>query len=252
MTSLRKLAAAASGLGLALCLAGSANAQIAFIDGGGNFNYPVTTFRDIPFRSVVRQEYDFSCGSAALATLLNYHYDQPITEADVFKAMYAVGDKEQIRKVGFSLLDMKRYLETRGMVANGFRASLDQLENARAPAIAVVVIGQYRHFVVIKGVRNGNVLIGDPAQGLKTYTEAEFAKMWNGIIFAVVPRPNQKAKYNRPEEWSVWPRASMDDEQLAATSVYGPAHELPPVYQVSGFREVDPFGTAAANAAAGQ
>jgi predicted double-glycine peptidase len=247
----RKLVPLFCGSALALLGAGAANAQINLVDGGVAYSMKITTYKDIPFRTVVRQQYDFSCGSAALATLLNYHYSKPITEAEVFKAMYAVGDKAQIRQVGFSLLDMKRYLESRGMQADGYRTSLGQLEHADTPAIAVIVIGQYRHFVVIKGVRGGKVLIGDPAQGLKTYSEADFSKMWNGIIFAIHPRDGVKAGYNRAEEWSVWPNAPLG-EPLSTASLSGLTRELPPLYQVSTFREIDPLGTAQANALATQ
>src|SRR3546814_13412897 len=65
------------------------------------------TWWDIPFRSVIRQRYDFSCGSAALATLLTYHYGAPTSEAMPFRAMWEKGDREAIRKVGFSMLDMR-------------------------------------------------------------------------------------------------------------------------------------------------
>ncbi len=250
---LRRLRSVACAAVVASCLSvTAAQAQISIVEGGASFKFPVTTFRDIPFRTVVRQQYDFSCGSAAVATLLNYHYGQPITEADVFRAMYAIGDKDQIRKVGFSLFDMKQFLEARGLFADGYRLTLADLEKAEAPAIAVVVIGRYRHFVVIKGVRHGKVLVGDPAQGLKTYTEAEFGQMWNGIVFMVHPRDDIKARYNRPDEWSVWPHGPLDDGQLAAASTYGPVRELPPMYQVSDFREIVPPSVAASLAPVGQ
>ncbi|RYF14189.1 MAG: peptidase C39, partial [Oxalobacteraceae bacterium] len=44
-----------------------------------NFTAPVTSLIGRRFETVVRQQYDFSCGSAALATLLRYHYDDPQT-----------------------------------------------------------------------------------------------------------------------------------------------------------------------------
>src|SRR5437899_5579433 len=48
----------------------------------GNVHVRTISYRDIPFRTVVRQQFDFSCGSAALATLLTYHFERPITEQD--------------------------------------------------------------------------------------------------------------------------------------------------------------------------
>src|SRR3546814_17093066 len=75
---------------------------------GGTYQLQVMTWWDIPFRSVIRQRYDFSCGSAALATLLTYHYGAPTSEAMPFRAMWEKGDREAIRKVGFSRSEERR------------------------------------------------------------------------------------------------------------------------------------------------
>src|SRR5690606_40798166 len=61
---------------------------------------------------VCSSDLDFSCGSAATATLLTYQYGHPVTELEVFRQMYAQGDQARIRKEGFSLLDMRRYLQS--------------------------------------------------------------------------------------------------------------------------------------------
>lgn len=221
-----------SSLAAALALGSAAAPACAQISlGGGVFSVPVTSMRDIPFRTVVRQQYDYSCGSAALATLLHHHYGIEVTEADVFKDMYARGDQTKIQKVGFSLLDMKLYLERRGMAADGFRATVAQLEAAKAPALAVISVGAYRHFVVIKGVSRGRVLVGDPALGLKTYSEAEFAKVWNGVVFAIHAAPGLQAAYNRAEEWSPWATAPLG-RALSDGSLASFTRELPPLYQV--------------------
>ena len=55
----------------------------------GNYTIHVTSYAQIPFRTVFRQEFDYSCGSAALATLLHFQYGKDSDEAQVFKAMYA-------------------------------------------------------------------------------------------------------------------------------------------------------------------
>jgi predicted double-glycine peptidase len=216
-------------MALGVALASPAAAQISL--GGGLYSMKVTSMRDIPFRTVVRQQYDYSCGSAALATLLHHHYGLAVTEAEVFEAMYEKGDQAKIREVGFSLLDMKRYLESRGMAADGYRATVAQLERAKAPALAVISVGAYRHFVVIKGVKDGRVLVGDPALGLKAYDEAEFLKVWNGIVFAVHEAPGIKAAYNRAEEWAPWATAPLG-RPLSEGSLSAFTRELPPLYQV--------------------
>ena len=96
------------------------------ISGGGNYDVPVTTFLERRFKTVFKQQFDFSCGSAALASLLTFHYEDPVTEQDVFVDMYLNGDQKKIQQQGFSLLDIKRYLERRGYRSDGFKINLNQ------------------------------------------------------------------------------------------------------------------------------
>ena len=106
---------------------------------GGAYSVPVksmkTILAEIKFRTTVRQKFDFSCGSAAVATLLTHHYQRPVTEEEVIKVMYAKGDQAKIQREGFSLLDMKQYLETNGFLADGFEATVDQIIKFGAPGL---------------------------------------------------------------------------------------------------------------------
>jgi predicted double-glycine peptidase len=219
----------------ALASAGAAHAEVRLVNpagGGGEYALRVTSWRDMPFRTVVRQQYDYSCGSAALATLLKHHYGVEVGEADLFTAMWEAGDQDKIRKAGFSLLDMKRYLEARGWKADGYRLPLDQLAEAGRPWIALIDLGSYRHFVVIKGVRSDRVLVGDPALGMKAYTRAEFQKIWNGVAFVPRPAGGEPGAFNRVADWNYRNPAplgmALDDRSLEAFS-----REIsPPIYQV--------------------
>src|SRR6185312_5274786 len=114
---------------LALAWPGGLLAGSVEINGGTGSTYTLhlTTFKEAKFRNTVRQKYDFSCGSAAVATLLTYQYGYPVTEQAAFAQMYAHGDRVRINKEGFSLLDIKSYLQTLGFEADGFRLPLDKL-----------------------------------------------------------------------------------------------------------------------------
>lgn len=176
---------------------------------GGAYSLPVTSMKGARFRAMVRQQYDFSCGSAALSTLLTYHYGYKVTEEQIFVEMYAKGDQAKIRNEGFSLFDMKRYLENHGFQADGFEAPLDKLAEAGIPAIVLINENGYNHFVVIKGLRDGRVLVGDPSGGTRALTQAAFAGLWtNGILFVISNRQDQ-AKFNVAAEWSALPRAPL-------------------------------------------
>jgi uncharacterized protein len=215
-------------------MAATASAEVRFHgEAGGTYSVAVMSWRDIPFRSVVRQQYDYSCGSAALATLLRFHYGVGVGESEVFQSMFAVGDQARIQQVGFSMLDMKRYLEDRGFAADGLRLSLDRLASLNTPAIALITHDTYRHFVVVKGVNADSVLVGDPTFGLQTYTRAEFEAVWNGVVLAVraAPAGTEAPVFNQESEWRPWAVAPVGDVE-GPVSPSDLAREMPELYQI--------------------
>jgi predicted double-glycine peptidase len=194
--------AAATGNCAALELAGLGNAR---------FQVPVTSLHEARFKTTLRQQYDFSCGSAAVATLLSYHYGYPVTEKLVFEQMYARGDQGKIRKEGFSLLDIKRFLGAHGFKADGFQLPLQKLVEAGFPAIVLLSENGYNHFVVVKGMTQGRVLVGDPASGTRAIARGNFDAMWKSrLLFVIHDRPGP-IRFNDPDEWRVAPRAPMAD-----------------------------------------
>jgi predicted double-glycine peptidase len=191
---------------------------------GGAYQIPVKSFVELRFKTVYKQRYDFSCGSAALASLLAFHYDDKVDEQSVFKDMYAAGDKRKIHKQGFSLLDMKRYLDQRGYRSNGFKISLDQLIKAEVPAITIINNNGYFHFIIIKGLNEQEVLVGDPAVGVKVIARDEFEKMWgNRILFLIQDKKLLTNELNSSSEWSARIKAplglAIDRTSLSAFNV---------------------------------
>ena len=197
------------------------------VDLGGElaFSLPVTSLIGRRFETVVRQQYDFSCGSAALATLLRFHYDDPQSEQSVFIGMFRDGDRAQIRKLGFSLLDMKRYLAARHISADGYHVSIEQIMKAQTPGIALINFEGYSHFVVVKGFDRQTLILGDPSLGLRREDMKTFLKQWNGVYFVLNGRTDvAKAHFGQardlarapgpPEFWDYTP---LDLAALALT-----------------------------------
>jgi predicted double-glycine peptidase len=177
---------------------------------GGPFNVKVTSMKEARFHTTIRQQYDFSCGSAALATLLSYHYEDQVSEGEVFKAMFENGDQAKIRTLGFSLLDIKNYLQARGYAADGFRTSLDKLAALGVPAIVLINHNGYRHFVVVKGVFADKVLIGDPTLGIRKMPRTEFESMWNGLLFLIRSKKQvANQHFNKKSEWNFLAKAPL-------------------------------------------
>lgn len=208
----KSLAVLMTGISLVLFKASTAVAGPVWLpDVAGISNVTTRSLQEAKYSQVVRQQYDFSCGSAALATLLTFHYDHEINEQDAFGAMYAKGDKEKIAAAGFSLLDMKTYLESIGFIADGYQASLKTLENAAVPAIALINYRGYRHFVVVKGIVDDDVLIGDPALGIKRMSRGDFEELWdNGVLFIIKNNPEiGREHFNQSNEWKLLARAPL-------------------------------------------
>ncbi|MDI3294011.1 C39 family peptidase [Janthinobacterium tructae] len=190
---------------------------------GTRFDVPLVSMREARFQRTLHQQYDFSCGSAAVATLLTHHYDYPVTEEYVFEQMYQQGDQQKIRKEGFSLLDIKRFLASRGFLADGFQLPLDKLAEAGFPAIVLVAEKGYRHFVVVKGLDQNRVLIGDPAGGTRAMPRSSFEAIWQGrLLFVIHGRamPSapglvategamQVARFNDADDWRAAPQAPL-------------------------------------------
>ncbi|APG04605.1 peptidase C39 [Luteibacter rhizovicinus DSM 16549] len=176
-------------------------------------SYPIrlTSLKEARFRNTIRQKYDFSCGSAAVATLLTYQYGYPIDEQAAFDVMFTNGDRAKIGKEGFSLLDIKRFLASRGFDADGFDVPLEKLDDEGIPAIVLINERGYHHFVVIKGYKNGRVLVGDPARGTRSMSKRRFDAMWNNHVVFVIHNERDRAIFNSPRDWAVAPAAPISE-----------------------------------------
>lgn len=179
--------------------------------GGGAMSLNVESFQEQKYRNTIAQEHDFSCGSAALATLLSYSYGIAVSEADVFKDMIVNGNPKVISESGFSLLDIKRYLQRHGLDSNGFRAPLSKLEAVRLPAIVLLNVRGYRHFVVLEGIEKKRVLLADPANGMRSEPIGVFESEWSGIFFLITSNVAQGQKsFNSDQKWATAPGPPWD------------------------------------------
>lgn len=187
----------------------------------GGLTASVVSVKEARFTTTQRQQFDFSCGSAAVATLLSHHYGEPTDERTVFAQMYQHGDQARIRKEGFSMLDMKHYLQSRGYQADGFQLPVERLATESVPAIVLLSERGYRHFVVVKGVVRGRVLIGDPAMGTRAMSLQRFRTLWVNQLLFVVYNRREEARFNVAEDWRVAPGAPLqlgiDRERLLET-----------------------------------
>jgi predicted double-glycine peptidase len=137
----------------------------------GVLQVPVKNWKILRDAQVVKQDLDYSCGAASLATLLNNFYGQDLTEEALLKAM----DKGDGRA---SFEDMAKALSKFGFRAQGFAASWDQLTRLKMPVIVYVKHRKNDHFSVLRGINQDAVWVADPSLGNRTYSRHQFLTMW--------------------------------------------------------------------------
>ena len=151
---------------------------------------PVISLLELRRENVVVQQWDLSCGAAALATLLTYQHGDAVSEKAVAETMLRTTDPLRVKvRGGFSLLDLKRLVEGRGFAGAGYsNLALDQLIEL-GPAIVPVDISGYSHFVVFRARVGDRILLADPAYGNRSLDVETFEKAWlKHIAFAVSRR----------------------------------------------------------------
>jgi uncharacterized protein len=170
---------------------------------------PVKSLLEMRQDRVVVQQWDLSCGAAALATLLNYQHGDPVSEREIAKGLIQreeyLAEPLLVRaRHGFSLLDLKRYVEERGYRGIGYgQLTLDDLIE-QAPVMVPINTHGYNHFVVFRGALGNRVLLADPAFGNRTMLTAKFERAWleypkfGNVGFVVAraddaPPPNRRA-----------------------------------------------------------
>lgn len=123
------------------------------------------------FRNIVRQAYDYSCGSAALTTILNFYLGRTLSERQVMEGLLHYGESDRIvSRRAFSMLDMKRLVTALGYPSGGFRATIDDLKDLDHPAIVPIQHAGFKHFVVLRAIRDGRVYMADPAVEICLHT----------------------------------------------------------------------------------
>ena len=172
---------------------GCPDARVIVNAGGGAAEYRVRSLRALRDAGVVKQRFDYSCGAAALATLLTYGLNDPVGEDLLLRALLEPlsGDDLTARqKKGLSLLDLQQLAQQRGHKALGFRVPQSQLAKLSRPVIVFIKPQGYEHFAVFKGLHGDRVHLADPSLGNVRMPLYRFLDMWadasgRGVIFAV-------------------------------------------------------------------
>jgi predicted double-glycine peptidase len=155
---------------------------------GGNLSKKVNSWVEQRDFLVVKQAYDYSCGSAALATLINMVYNEDLSEGDVInyllkkKSDYEIDD---ISKNGYSMLDLKNAVIDMGYNAAIYKIIEDKYEYIITPVIIYYEPSGQKHFAVLKKILNNKAYIADPSRGNIRIDMIQFKKQWKGLIMVI-------------------------------------------------------------------
>jgi predicted double-glycine peptidase len=159
----------------------------------------VSSVDELRKQGIAVQQLDYSCGSAALATLFNSYLQQPVTEQEIIGYILTNGDLRKIvERHAFSLLDLKRFAQSRGVEAEGYSLSFDDLVELHLPVLVPIILRDYKHFVIFRGARDDRVYLADPSFGRWTTSRVEFERMWNPRVGLAVWRKDRPASAGNP------------------------------------------------------
>ncbi len=161
-----------------------------------NGEIAVKSWKDFRDKSLVKQQLDYSCGAASIATILTEYYQQPTTEKKVLKA---IGKSSKA-----SFANMREALKKLGYKGVGIATSWEQLTKLKIPVILYVKQRKTDHFTVVSGINDTHIKLSDSSLGNRILTRGQFKKIWEtrkdkelkGKMLAILPL-KKKANVNQ-------------------------------------------------------
>ncbi len=201
------------------------------IGSGARVNVPVKSMKDLRDKDLVKQRLDYSCGAAALATILRYGFGDEVTEREILIDLFDLlseDEKGLRRKEGFSLLDLQQVAQARGYKAQGFRLAPEYLPKLGGPVIVFIEPRGYKHFAVLRGAKGDRIYLADPSRGNIRMPAYRFLDAWlgengTGIIFVIEPKdglPEHDTPLSVPVDGLPQPEIMTAREMLAVGSPY--------------------------------
>lgn len=146
-------------------------------------NQYIKSWVEIRDQHVVKQQFDYSCGSSALATLFQFYFGDIITETEIIENISAHLTKQEMNdriKNGLSILDLKKMAQRKNYLAVGVKLPLTALPQLKGPILVHLKDNQNNHFAVFKGVKEDRIYIADPSLGNIRLSVSKFRRLWDG------------------------------------------------------------------------
>lgn len=168
---------------------------------------PIKSWIEFKNENLTRQDYDYSCGSASLSTILKYYYNLDISEKEILDTIleskgFNKEDKKEFEDgdMTLSFFDLANYTKDKGFKAIGLALDLESLKKLKAPVILFVKIRKSEHFTIYKNMDKNYVYLADPNFGNIKVRISKFQEMfyqredlkYPGKILAIVPVSNNQ------------------------------------------------------------
>ncbi len=146
--------------------------------------------------------YDYSCGSASLATIMHHFYDQNVTESTILNDILKIKgiNKEKVKELEkedmtLSFLDLANHIHSKGFKGIGLALDIEGLKSLQVPVILFVKVRKNEHFTVFKGIDERYVYLADPSYGNTKVRVSKFKEMfyqrddlkYPGKLLAILP-----------------------------------------------------------------
>ncbi|MCA9230734.1 MAG: hypothetical protein KDA57_08780 [Planctomycetales bacterium] len=161
----------------------------------------VCSWKALKERNVVMQKRDYSCGAAALATLIHYYYGDPVTEDMILRVLDKLLTIEEVKdriENGLAMSDLRRAAVHAGYQSVAVRLTLEKLFESKVPLVLGITEGEYKHFVVYRGTDFRYVYLADPIRGNTRLLINDFAEQWQKNLALAVAKPGVDVKTTSP------------------------------------------------------
>jgi predicted double-glycine peptidase len=179
------------------------------------------SFIEIRSENMVRQHYDYSCGTSSLATILEFFYQKPISESRILrwilikKGLLSKNCSQNLEKCKFkkqlqklenqdfmlSFWDLANFSREIGFKPVALAVDIKTLFQLKVPVIVYIKPRKWdSHFSVYRGTDGKFIYLADPSYGnirmkISKFKSIFYLKEYNfkkGRILALIPQKPEK------------------------------------------------------------
>jgi predicted double-glycine peptidase len=165
------------------------------------FAKSVCSWKQLKEANIVMQKRDYSCGAAALATVLRYFWGDNVTEDQILIVIEKILTPEEMKdriKKGLAISDLRRAAVEMGYLSSIGTVTFQKLSESKVPLVVGISHNGYDHFVVYRGMDCDWVYVADPIRGNIRISYIDFVRQWQKNAILVVAKTDQEPPTTSP------------------------------------------------------